>query len=100
MTLDECLDTLRAQLEQDHWRVAFALVGRRGPAPRDPELALLHAEISAQPGPCALIDVASEHPEAASRHMAWVTETLPRPRPSTRRTSVPSATPVTLPLAA
>ncbi len=96
MTLDECLDTLRAQLEQDHWRVAFALAGRRGPAPRDPELARLHAEIATQTGPCALIDVASEHLDAAFRHMAWVTETLYRPGPSARRTGVPTATPVTL----
>jgi hypothetical protein len=99
VTLDECLDTLLAQLDEDHWKVAFALSAIGGEAPADLELRALHDAIVARETPRPLLEDAAEHPEAVARHMMWVIETLHRNGPPSVRCSVSIATVDSLPIA-
>jgi hypothetical protein len=99
VTLDECLDAVLADLEYDHWKLAFALGGYVGEAPADPDLAALHGAVAAHETSCDLLDVVYEHPEAAARHMMWVMETLHRNGPPSARCSVSATTADLLPIA-
>lgn len=73
VTLDSALGSLLAQVDEDHHRVAAALLGVHGPAPADPELAALHAAILVNGPGVSLMELAETLPAAVQRQVNWAT---------------------------
>ena len=71
--LEAALGTVLAQVDEDHHRVAAALLGVEGLAPEDADLAALFASIVAAGSGCSLLDLAETHPEAVARQIGWAT---------------------------
>ena len=71
--LDSALSSLLAHVDEDHHRVAAALLGVEGPAPVDPDLAALHTAVLEAGRGVSLLDLAEAHPDAVARQISWAT---------------------------
>jgi hypothetical protein len=92
------LESVVESLDEDHWRLAFALQRMSGPAPRDRGLAALYYTVWSSDDARSLLELADEHPTAAFLHLQWAAESRPQPPAPAVRPGRP-AMPVALPLA-
>lgn len=83
--LERALELVVARIDDDHWRLARALVGLPAAAPHDRELAVLFHTVRSG---SSLLEAALDHPSTVQQHVEWASDVRVGRSPKYRAPSV------------